>query len=854
MNSFRYAPLLPFALAATVGIVVDRYIGFASVNWLIPSCVGVAIWLAAFKRNEITAQCGLWICCFGIAGAHHHHWQNDFSADDIGHIASVEPRLVRIRGTLDDEPTVYGRSKDNPLVSRPQADYTTSILRVTAIESGSRWIDASGKARLTVAGTLSDIHIGDEIEATGWLSQPSGPLNPGERDLTERTRAQRIRADVRVQHSADGVVRLNSGDWAVDKAIASLRGWCQRGIRESLEKEDRSIASALLLGDNAAMSADEWDRYVRTGVIHVLAISGQHLVILGAFLWFTLRLFGVRRRTAATIVALVLLTYAMMTGWRPSAARAAIMACSYCGAILLRVNPARTNTYAVSAFVKAPPGSAGMRPIPFAANTFSLAWLVVLGFNPTDLFTAGFQLSFLCVALLFWGIPVWFPRRERTPLEQLIDESRSIPEHIARAGLRAIGRTYLISLILGIATAPLIAYWQNIISPAGIVIGPPAILLTTIALIAGFLLLLLWPLGPIASPLAWIAGQAIWACDTIVHWASRLPGGFWYIGTLPTWWVVGFYAIGICWMFADASGLSQVWSPLRNRRALLISLATWTVLGLGFGLARPDSDDLRVTVLAVDHGSCVVIETPDGRVLLYDAGATAGPDVTKRHIAPFLWSRGIRRIDEVFISHADLDHFNGLPALLDRFRVGRISLNPSFAEKPSAGVRETMAAIERRGVPVRIVRQGDQLAAGDVQIDVLHPGTLGPDGVENVRSLVVLLRHRGHSLLLTGDVEGVGVEQLTTQPAPRVDVLLTPHHGAGPPAEAMAVWARPLLVVSSQGRNDAGKADAIFQKRNVPYWPTWPNGAITIRSHSTGLVAESFATSKRMVVRAGSGE
>lgn len=826
MNSLRYAPLLPFAFAATMAILVDRYLGFTVISWLIASCSGVAFWFVASKRNELAAQFGLWISCFGLAGAHHHHHRNDFSADDIGQFASVEPRLARIRGTFDEEPTTYRHSKNNALVSRPQSDFTSTDLNVTAIEMGSSWIESSGKVRLNVAGMLPDLHVGDEIEATGWLSRPSGPLNPGERDFAERARDQRIRADFRVQHSADGVVRLNSGGWGVDMAIASLRGWCQRGIRETLEEEDSSIASALLLGDNAAMSADEWDRYVRTGVIHVLAISGQHLVILGAFLWFVLRTVGVRRRPAAAIVAFTLVTYALMTGARPSAVRAAVIACCVCGGVLLRA-----------------------KPLP--ANTFSLAWLVVLAINPTDFFTPGFQLSFLCVAVLIWGIPKWFPPRERTPLEQLVDESRSTPERIARGLLRALGRMYLITFVLGIATAPLVAYWQNIISPAGIVIGPLAILLTTVALIAGFLLLLLWPLGPIAFPLAWIAGRAIWLCDRVVDLAGQIPGGYWYVGAPPLWWTVGFYVLGGCWLFMDASALR---SFVPNRRLFVISLVGWTVFGLVAGFARTDSDEMRMTILAVEHGSCVVIETPDGRVLLYDAGATSGPDVTKRHIAPFLWSRGIRRIDEVFISHADLDHFNGLPALLDRFAVGRVTLNPSFADKPSGGVRETLAAIERRGVTSRVVRAGDQLAAGEVQIDVLHPSNQGPTGVENVRSLVLLVRHRGHSILLTGDVEGAGIEQLTSKPPSKSDVLLTPHHGSAAPAEAIADWTKPRLVVSSQGRSDPGKAEAVFQKRGVTYWPTWPNGAVTIRSHATGLVAESFAAKQRIVVRSGSGD
>src|SRR5439155_24550360 len=103
------------------------------------------------------------------------------------------------------------------------------------------------------------------------------------------------------------------------------------------------------------------------------------------------------------------------------------------------------------------------------------------------------------------------------------------------------------------------------------------------------------------------------------------------------------------------------------------------------------------------------LETPDGRVLLYDAGAMAGPEVTRRHIAPYLWWRGQRRIDELFLSHADLDHFNGVVALLERFDVGLVTCTPSFADKELPGVRRTLAAISAHGVPVRMVAAAERL-------------------------------------------------------------------------------------------------------------------------------------------------
>jgi competence protein ComEC len=126
--------------------------------------------------------------------------------------------------------------------------------------------------------------------------------------------------------------------------------------------------------------------------------------------------------------------------------------------------------------------------------------------------------------------------------------------------------------------------------------------------------------------------------------------------------------------------------------------------------------------------------------------------------------------------------------------------------------------------------------------------------VENVRSLVLLLRHRGHTVLLTGDLEGAGVDAVTAGRTPAIDILMVPHHGAGGPrVEALAEWAKPRLAVSSQGRTDTGKAEMPYQRRRIPYWATWPDGAVTVRSHASGLTAETFATGQRIVVRPGSG-
>src|SRR5581483_958390 len=164
--------------------------------------------------------------------------------------------------------------------------------------------------------------------------------------------------------------------------------------------------------------------------------------------------------------------------------------------------------------------------------------------------------------------------------------------------------------------------------------------------------------------------------------------------------------------------------------------------------------EFRCTFLAVGHGGCTVIETPGGRVLLYDAGANTGPEVTRRHIAPFLWSRGIRHIDEVLLSHADLDHFNGIGALAERFGVGRVTATPTFGDRDLRAVPVVLHELERRGIPHGTIHAPERRALEGVELQVLHPPARGPEGNENARSLVVLVRHQGLQLLLTGDLEG----------------------------------------------------------------------------------------------------
>jgi len=818
-------------MGASIGLMLDRYAGLPALGGWAIGGTGLIVWLIANRRPARTASIWLWMAAAGLAAVHHHQHRKSFAPDDIAHFASDTPIPARIRGYLDDEPIHLRAPKPNPLVTEQHGESTTAIVTISDVETRGGWLEASGKVLVTIEGYLAEMHANDRVEIVGRLSRPQPPGNPGERDIRSQLLDQRITAIIRVEKSAVTVTRLEEG-WRATLFgwLGVVRGWGTRAFRNTLSGNESGLAAALLLGDTTAFDREGWDSYVRTGVVHVLAISGQHLVILAWFVWFVLKLFGVRRRRGAWVVMAIMIGYALLTGARPSAVRAAVMVCAFCGSIVL------------------------LRPLNLA-NAFALAWLVVLAINPADPFTPGCQLSFLSVFVLIWGAARWLAPRALTPVEQLIEESRGETEKVVRAILRAIGVAFGISLILGLVNAPLILAWQNIVSPLGIILGPPLVVLTSIALIFGFLLLLVSPLGVWAAwPFARLTEACLAGCEYLVHSSEHLPGGWVYAPAPSMTWLIGFY-LGI-------AGLVLLPSPWSKR--LLLAIAVWTVIGLAVSYRPRTSDELRVAFLSVGHGGCVVMETPDGRVILYDAGTTRGPDAVRRSIAPYLWWRGISRIDEVFISHADLDHFNGLPELLKRFPVGRITVTPSFSGKSTPGVEAVLAELDRRGIARRVAVVGERFEAGEVTFEVLHPPVEGPGRREdeNPRSMVLLVKHKQHAILLTGDLEQIGQAMVTQRPIPPVDVMLAPHHGGksaniipGPGGTQLPArivdWAKPKLVVSSQRPGPTDHLAAAYRGVGGVVWDTPTAGAVIVHSHATGVVAEAFKSGEVRVVARG---
>ncbi len=465
-----------------------------------------------------------------------------------------------------------------------------------------------------------------------------------------------------------------------------------------------------------------------------------------------------------------------------------------------------------------------------AGNLFGAAALVVMAINPSETFRSGTQFSFLAVAALIL-FAQWWPRTGAVdPLRRHIAETR--PWWVR--AVRKLGRSMLVltlaSIAVGVAMAPLVAYHFHVVTPASVLITPLASPLIGIAIAAGLATLTLgWLVPPLGVACGAVCGGALRLTEAMVRGVQHVPGSYWYACGPPAWWLVAFY--GAIAALAIVPRLRPHW------RWQLAAALAWAAVGYAaVGAGRTAPGELRCTFLAVGHGTCAVIELPSGQTVLYDAGSLSSPEMAQQIASSYLWSRGIGRIDAIVLSHADIDHYNGVPGLLERFPVGVVYVSPMMFDPVATGgrlaapdyLRDVLAA---SGVPLRQIWMNDRLRTLDpgVVMEVLHPPREGVMGRDNANSVLLAVEFAGRRILLPGDLESPGLERVMADPPVDCDVLLAPHHGSSasdPPG--FAAWCTPEWVVFS-GRRPHGPLPArvSYRRAGASVWHTAENGAVS---------------------------
>jgi len=353
---------------------------------------------------------------------------------------------------------------------------------------------------------------------------------------------------------------------------------------------------------------------------------------------------------------------------------------------------------------------------------------------------------------------------------------------------------------------------------------------------AGYLLLTLglaFPLaGKIFGPLF---DWGLWLMIRLVETAAGVAGGHLYLPGPGDGWVAVFYLLLIPVLFGVPGG----WARRLGWRAILV----WCVVGLGHSLWPRHEEELRCTFLSVGHGLGVLVEFPGGSSLVYDLGQMHNGQAARLTLQNALWERGRAQVDALVISHADGDHFNGIPGLARRIGIGQAIVHSSFLDVPE--MRATVDDLARDQVPLRIAWQGDHLELDkQARVQVLHPPRGTRYSSDNASSLVLLIEYCGRRILLTGDIEERGLQALLRQAPVDCEVLLAPHHGsrlANP--QALANWARPRVVVVSGGHRDGRGGLHRVYGDECHVLSTHDHGAITcVITRDGRLRVEGFRT------------
>ena len=580
---------------------------------------------------------------------------------------------------------------------------------------------------------LDGLSAGEGVRVAGTLAEP----DPFEAERLERQ-------GIAMAMEAERLETTGAGRGGVAGRVDAIRERSEDALGRGMPDREAALARGFVLGQDDAIDSRTREDFKRSGLAHLLAVSGQNVILLCLLAWPFMALMGLTLRARLVVLLALVALYVPVTGAGPSIQRAGVMGAA--GLVAALAGRPSSRWYALL-----------------------LAAVATLTLDPRACADIGWQLSFAAVV----GIFLWTRRMAAT-----LDGGRD-----PGSPRRALAEATAMSVAATVATAPLMAHHFGAVSAgslaANLIALPavaPAMWLGMLTAIAGQVPVIpVQPLNWLCSVcLAYIAQVARWLGEP--SWALRDAelGGI--AGLVAAYAALGamvelglrYAAIRAGLGIRGSPGLGPGGPRRRRRRAALavaaLAAITAAVLAGEDGPGAPPGDTLRVAVLDVGQGDAIVLDPPGGDPVLVDAGPPgAGVPGSLRGL-------GVERLSAAFVTHDQSDHSGGLADVLGSMPVGRLALGMPSPEL------EALAA--SRSVEVARVAEGSEVRSGELRLSVLWPprerlagaGTGDP----NADSLVLLAEWGHFSMLLPGDAES---ELAPLEPGP-VDVLKVAHHGS----------------------------------------------------------------------------
>ncbi|MCL2678184.1 MAG: DNA internalization-related competence protein ComEC/Rec2 [Clostridiales bacterium] len=648
---------------------------------------------------------------------------------------------------------------------------------------------------LVYAGDGGQVRYGQYVMVTAKVLEPASYANDFAFDYGAYLKRKGIVAVLGAAYEGEVALTGENSKNPFIRAVGTVQERLAQ-VLQRLPEEQRALVRGVVLGDKSSLRYEDRQALLKTGIMHAFAVSGLHVgyILSLGLLLLALLPFGKRPWPRFFFIGLLLLFYAFLVGWPPSVIRAVIMTMM----VLL---------------------AASLREKADSYSAIAVAAMFCLLPNPLLLYDAGFQLSFLTALSLIYLMPL-------------------CRELFSFCGRFKDGFAVTFAASMGIM--PLLAYYFYTLSLAGLLLSPLLVFLVGLAVIWGFCAAIfsVFPLG-LAAVFVFPAGFVMSLVLGVSNVVSSLPGSYLSVG-VPSPAIIAVYYVLLLLLPRVVKAGGKLAAPLMS--VVMVMLLTMPFAALSpQKSALPAASRLEVTFLDVGQGDCILIITPDKKVVLIDGGGNMNNEgrIGETVVLPYLQSRGITSIDLLVSTHPHADHLDGLLSVLHYMPVEFCLFAPVF----SGGALETAALAAGATVSYAVTGNSLMLAKG-IFLEILHPPSdLRIARDENEGSLVCRLVYGQISFLFTGDLDIGGIDGLLYGDV-EATVLKLPHHGSVHSySEAFYEAVSPAAaVVCVGGSNSFGhpapSVQDYFREQGIPLYRTDKNGGITF--FTDGRVLEVF--------------